>query len=111
MNDLDIQTEFATVPNFGKLITSGIYNIPQFIRVAIQFLFVAGAVGFFIFLLWGGVDWILAGGDKEGLEKARKKITGAIIGLAILLSGYAFATLSEVIFGVNILGNINIPTL
>jgi hypothetical protein len=72
-------------------------------------LIVAGLVAFF-FLLIGGVQWILAGGDKEGTEKARKKITNALIGLAIVFSAYALAFLVEAIFKISIL-NFTIPTI
>lgn len=72
-------------------------------------LIAAGIIAFF-FLLIGGVQWILAGGDKEGTEKARKKITNALIGLAIVFSAYALAFLVEAIFGVDIL-TFEIPTI
>lgn len=72
-------------------------------------LIAAGLIAFF-FLLIGGVQWILAGGDKEGTEKARKKITNALIGLAIVFSAYALAFLVEAIFGIRIL-NFTIPTI
>jgi hypothetical protein len=72
-------------------------------------LVVAGVVAF-LWLLVGGLQWILAGGDKEGTEKARKKITNALIGLAIVFSAYALAFLVESIFGVSIL-NFTIPKI
>lgn len=34
--------------------------------------------------VWGAVDWILSGGDKEKIASARKRITTAIIGLVLL---------------------------
>ncbi len=72
-------------------------------------LIVAGIVAFF-FLLFGGVQWILAGGDKEGTEKARKRITAALVGLAIVFSAYALAFLVEAIFKISIL-TFTIPTI
>ncbi len=72
-------------------------------------LIVAGIVAFF-FLLIGGVQWILAGGDKEGTEKARKKITSALVGLAIVFSAYALAFLVEAVFKISIL-TFTIPTI
>lgn len=47
-------------------------------------LFSVGGIGFTIMILWGAVDWILSGGDKEKLAGARKRITTAIIGLVLL---------------------------
>lgn len=72
-------------------------------------LIAAGIIAFF-FLLWGGMQWILAGGDKEGTDKARKRITAALIGLAIVFSAYALALLVNSIFSVNIL-QFNIPKI
>ena len=62
----------------------------------------AGLIAFF-WLLYGGVQWILAGGDKEGTEKARKRITAALIGLVIVFSVFAFTTILSAFFGVNLL--------
>ena len=63
---------------------------------------ISGIIAFF-FLLVGGIQWILAGGDKEGTDKARKRITAALIGLAIVFSAYALAILVKSVFGVDIL--------
>lgn len=62
----------------------------------------AGIIAFF-FLLWGGLQWILAGGDKEGTEKARKRITSALIGLAIVFSAYALIFIIQALFGIDVL--------
>lgn len=70
-------------------------------------LVLAGLVAFF-FLLLGGLQWILAGGDKEGTEKARKRITAALIGLVVIFSAYAIMILASQFLGVDLLQfNIN----
>lgn len=51
---------------------------------AIALLFTVGALGFIIMFLWGAVDWILSGGDKEKIAGARKRIVTAITGLVLL---------------------------
>jgi hypothetical protein len=61
-------------------------------------------------LLLGGMQWILSGGDKASTESARGKITAALIGLVIIFSAWAIATLINSIFGVNIL-NLTIPKI
>jgi hypothetical protein len=65
-------------------------------------LVLAGLVAFF-YLLLGGLQWILAGGDKEGTEKARKRITAALIGLVIVFSAYAIIILASNFLGVQLL--------
>ena len=70
-------------------------------------LVIAGLV-FFFMLVIGGVRWIVSGGDKAGTEGARNQITAALIGLIIVFSAWAIATLISNAFGVNILTP-NIP--
>ena len=89
------------------------YTVPQLIYVSLELLFVAAAVISFIFLIAGGIQWITAGGEKDNLEKARKKITGALIGLALVLSVYAIATIVDIIFfgGAEGIFKLKIPSL
>lgn len=84
---------------------NGIQNITPsaFIRTAINLLLGIAGIIAFIFLLWGGLQWILAGGDKEGTEKARKRITSALIGLAIVFSAYALLFIIRALFGIDVI--------
>jgi hypothetical protein len=84
---------------------AGLNNIrpSNFVSAVINFMLGAAGVVAFIFLLWGGLQWILAGGDKEGTEKARKKITSALIGLAIVFSAYALLFIIRALFGVDLI--------
>lgn len=95
MADLDL----TQLPGFQPL--TGI-KASNFASAVIQFLFVAAGVLFFIFLLIGAVQWVASGGDKEGLDNARKKIKNAIIGLTIVLSIYALGGVLNAVFGVDL---------
>lgn len=37
------------------------------------------------YLMWGALDWVLSGGEKERITKAQHKITNAVLGLIILI--------------------------
>ncbi|MEK7503882.1 MAG: hypothetical protein AAB550_00030 [Patescibacteria group bacterium] len=74
-----------------------------FVTAGINLILIASAIIAFFFLLIGGVQWIFAGGDKEGTEKARKRITASLVGLAIVFSAYALVFIIQALFGVNIL--------
>lgn len=76
----------------GKLIPNGI---------AIGFII--GVIFFVMYFLWGGIDWIMSGGDKQKLESSRDKITHAITGLIILFALYAILRVMERVLGINIL--------
>jgi hypothetical protein len=54
----------------------------------------------FVYLIWGGIEWITSGGDKGKTENARNKITAAIVGLVILAASYAILHLVISLLGV-----------
>jgi TRAP-type C4-dicarboxylate transport system permease small subunit len=74
--------------------------------------FTLGIVGLlvFIYLIWGGIEWLTAGGDKSKTESARQKITNAIIGLAIVASAFAISVVLQNFFGISIGSNISLPS-
>lgn len=60
-------------------------NIPQFI---ITLLFMIGVIIAVAFLIYGGIKWVLSGGDKTAVEAARNHIVAAIIGLVIIAAAF-----------------------
>lgn len=60
-------------------------QVPQFI---ITLLFVVGIVIAVAFLIYGGIKWILSGGDKTAVEAARNHIIAAIVGLIIVVAAF-----------------------
>lgn len=64
------------------------------------FLTIAALAAFF-FLVWGGIMWITAGGDKGKIEEARNRITQAVIGLTIVAVSWAIFLLLNYFFGLN----------
>lgn len=95
---------------FEKLVGSN-FNIPNLISVAIRLMLIIGIVAAFLYLLMGAVQWVTAGGDKDGIEKAKKKITGAIVGLLIGFSVYAIIGIIGYITGTDFLNTLVIPHL
>ena len=82
---------------------SGLSFFQGFIPGLIGLAFVAGTIIFFFILVLGAIQWISSGGDKQGLEAARGKITNAIIGIIILFSLFAILSLVETFFGIKIM--------
>lgn len=54
-----------------------------------------------IFVIYGGFLWLTAGGDEARIDKAKKVISGAVIGLIIVLLAWAI-----VIFVANTTANV-----
>ncbi len=73
-------------------------NLASFISPLVNIAFYIGAFLAFYFLVWGGFAYIMAQGDKEGLGKAKARITYAIIGLFIVFLSYFIARFAFEIF-------------
>ncbi len=56
-----------------------------------------------LYLVWGSIEWITSEGDKGKLEKARSKITQAIIGIIVLAASLAVFNLVQNFLGIKVL--------
>ena len=92
--------------NAGKLCTLTLGTV---VTTGIQAILVIALVLAFIFLVWGGIKWIMSGGDKAGTEAAKGTITAALIGLVIVFLAWAFLNLVQGFFGVT--PGMEIPTI
>jgi hypothetical protein len=81
-----------------------------FIRNLIVAILVIAAVIALFFLVWGGVKWILSGGDKGKVEAARSTIIAAILGLIITFMAYFILNIVLGLFGLN-LSDLTLPKL
>jgi len=61
----------------------GVY-FSRILEVAI----IVAALASFVMLIMGGIEWITSGGDKTKYESARKRITAAIVGLALVATAW-----------------------
>lgn len=77
----------------------------------ITIMFIVGGLALVIYFIWGALDWILSGGDKEKVANARKKITQGLVGLALLALSFFIITLFGQIVGFNPLETIPLPKL
>lgn len=63
----------------------------QILRIVVT----VAALMLFIYLLWGGLGWITAGGDKGKVEAARNRITQSIIGMIVLAGTIALFSIMQ----------------
>lgn len=81
----------------------------QLLGGLIGLVFMIAVLASFIFLVWGGVQWIISGGDKAGVEAAQHRIQAALLGLFIVFVSWAIFSIAGKFLGFDI-GNISIPT-
>lgn len=90
-----------TDPNYTRL--TGL-RPSGYVTTAINLLFGASGIAAFIYLLMGSFQWITSGGDKEAVEKARRKMTSAMFGLALVFSAYVLMFIIQALFGIQLIG-------
>ena len=83
-------------------------TLPGIVSGAVSLVLLVVALIFFFVLIMGGLKWVMSGGDQKNVESARNQITNALIGLAIVFATFAIMKLIETIFGITILGGLEI---
>jgi hypothetical protein len=81
---------------------TGISSVADFydvILVAARWLVVFGIIIGAVFIIWGGIQYMTAGGDESGISSAKSKIIGGLIGIAIVLLAYAVVNIVGSFFG------------
>jgi hypothetical protein len=82
--------------------TGGVHNFGNLLTAGIQTALIIAAILTFVFLIWGGIQWITSGGDKAAYESARNRITAALVGLAIVAASWALMQLIGYFFNINV---------
>jgi hypothetical protein len=106
---------FAKMPVFAQNLTvtkpPGIQidDLGKFISALVGLVFIVAGILVFVFLVWGGIQWMTSGGDKQATEAARNRITAALVGLAIIAVSWALTAIIGKFFGFS-LTNITIPS-
>jgi hypothetical protein len=84
----------VSITNQDVSLPKGFFLDPgNLLNTILRIVLIIGVLLVFFFLIQGGLEWITSGGDKGAVEKARNKITNAVIGLVILVASYAILTL------------------
>ncbi len=81
------------------------------VKNSVTLIFTIAAVLVLTMLIWGGIEWVLSGGDKEKVANARKRIIGSLIGMAIVALAFLIVRVIGGIVGFDILTNLQVPSL
>lgn len=98
---------FAPLCSLGASAGTGVFLQNIFILVL-----VAAVVLCLIFLIYGGIKWILSQGEKEGVEKAKGTIISALLGLVIVFLSFFIVEIVAHLFIPNFsLTSLTIPVI
>ncbi len=65
--------------------------MPEVIGQIINIILTISGIIMVILVVWGGFQWMTAGGNEDQVKKAKQLLINAVMGLAITLSAYAIA--------------------
>lgn len=101
---LDFQQEAIRqgIP-FANTIASPEAGFGGFLSNILSGVMVIAVLMVLLYLIWGAIEWISSGGDKGKVEKARNRMTQAVIGLIVLAATLALMTIVQNFLGVRLL--------
>lgn len=77
-------------------------DLGTFVSKVFSAVIIVAGIASFAYMVYGGIQWVSSGGEKDKIEGARNKITQAIVGLGIVASAWAIYKLVDYFFGIGI---------
>jgi len=99
VQEINVSPPPGAIKDFSPVISGGL-----------RIVMVVAALICFVYIIWGGIEWMTSGGEKTAVAAAKSKLTAALIGLLVVLSAWAIVKLLEYLFGFKIL-QFEFPTL
>ncbi len=94
------ETQEITAPT---IIPQG--GLPKALNIGsniITLIFILAIILALFVIIFGGVRWVMSGGDKSKIQTARQTIIFAVIGLIVLFLSYFIVNFIITIFGLEI---------
>lgn len=76
-----------------------IETLANLINIIVRFVYPFAGILLFIYLAWGGYDYLLSGGNPEKVKAGQGKITSAFIGFVLLFFTYVLVRIVVLVFG------------
>jgi hypothetical protein len=93
--------DFASVADNSTLAGSE-STFGEWIARILNGVMVISVLMLLVYLLWGGISWISAGGDSSKIQAARDRITQGIIGIIVLAATLAIFMLVQNFLGIEL---------
>lgn len=97
--------------DFQNLCSIDIEKNSSFLGNIFSMMLVAAVLLSLGFLIFGGIKWIMSGGDKGKLDSARGTIVASIVGLVISFFAFSIVSIVGYIFGVGDVKSMQLPRL
>lgn len=85
---VNAKSQAGTAVANTPLANAKIAELPILVGTIFQVVLAMVGVLFVILVIWGGISWMLAGGDSAKITKAKGLLIAAVIGLIITMISY-----------------------
>lgn len=106
-----VSVQLCPSGQFSALCKLSNSSLPSIFSGVITIMLIAAVLISLFFLIWGGIKWILSGGDTKGVEAARNHIIAAIVGLIIAFAAFFILNIVVTLFIGGGLQNLTLPVL
>lgn len=103
------ENTIVNYPGFG--VNPATQTIGGIVSQGLRIAFIIGLLAVLAMLVFGAVQWIFSGGDKDALSKARGRIIHALVGLLILALTFLLTVVIGNIVNINLLALPALPSL
>lgn len=79
---------------------NAVQTFTNFISSVIGLITIIGIIWFVFILITGAIGMMGAGGDKQAMETARKRISSGLIGLVVIIAGVFIVDLIGTLLGI-----------
>ncbi|MDQ3098332.1 MAG: hypothetical protein M3Q44_01145 [bacterium] len=104
-----IKPTYAQIPDYdvpqiacGASATASCFSLETLFSNVVMIVGTLFGFGFFAMMIYGGIRYLLSGGDPKALQGAKGTITWAIIGLALLALSYTILLIIKAFTGVDV---------
>lgn len=80
---------------------NGAEGINNLLNMGVELLFAVATIIFIFMILFGALQWIMSGGEKEKLKAAQDRILHAVIGITLLALSFLILTVIGYILGID----------
>lgn len=89
-------------PVKGPLSESRFPDLASVVNNAVPILFAFSGMALFVYLVWGGFDFLTSMGDPKKAEQGKNKITHAVVGFIIIFAAFWIVQLADLFLGFKI---------
>lgn len=93
------QIDSSAIYNAANIKNFQFNNLGDIVTNLLPYLFSAAGILLLLYLVYGGLQLMLSGGDPKAVQAARDKITGALIGFIIVFAAFWITQIIASILG------------